>query len=396
MKSDAARTLCLLFMLVMNSAPDAAYCAPQNTQDLIDKIVTHHQARERLLLRSTGRCSVKMAARQIGIQSRLDGTEGALWEEDVGEQLGNTRTAEFEWKCRDSTIRYDVYVAAQDKDSDKFPKQSTRIVYDEEQCIYYDVLDERGYINRPPDDAFGLTYISKRFDVRKLYAFVAREIPTLFENYKAKGKVPDELSEVEIDGVKCWRFLYRYTKTEEGAVVHEGAVTLYFAPSLAYSLVKGDYETRRLMNGKMIRSDKDTFEATYKEDPDHPGIWTMRSSRTTFEGMMQGKIRQERLGVEFHEIRLGTDIDDVEFTFDGMDVPLGTLVYDKRMEGQPVQLLFTEDGLRPISDDDPSFPERPSAMELRARHSTPPGFALKNMSQSSEDESAGSVKKWEK
>ena len=100
---------------------------------------------------------------------------------------------------------------------------------------------------------------------------------------------------------------------------------------------------------------------------------------------MQGKIRQERLGVEFHEIRLGTDIDDVDFTFDGMDVPLGTLVYDKRMEGQPVQLLFTEEGLRPISDDDPSFPERPSAMELRTRHTTPPDFAIRNMSQSTED-----------
>lgn len=391
MKFKAARTVCLYFLLAVSSMQGIAKCEPQDTQNLIDTIVANHQAREKLLLRSTGRCSVKMAARQIGIQSRLDGTEGTLWEEDLGEQLGNTRIAEFEWKCRDSTIRYDVYVAAQDKDSDKFPKQSTRIVYDEEQCIYYDVLDERGYINRPPDDAFGLTYISKRFDVRKLYDFVAREIPTLFENYKAKGKVPDEVSEVEIDGVKCWRFLYRYTKTEGEAVVHEGAVTLYFAPSLSYSLVKGDYETRRLMNGRMIRSGKDTFEATYVEDPDHPGVWTMRSSRTTFEGMMQGKIRQERLAVDFHEIRLGTDIDDVEFTFDGMDVPLGTLVYDLRQGGQPVQLWLTEDGLRPISEDDPSFPERPSGMELRTRHSTPPDFALKNMTESREDRSAAEL-----
>lgn len=391
MKSDTARIICLFLVLAMISSYDIAYCAPQNTLDLIDKIVTHHQARERLLLRSAGRCTVEMTARQISFQSRLDGTEGELWEEVPSEELGNTHTVEFAWKCRDNTVRYDLYIAAQEKDPDQFPNKNTRVVYDEEQCIYYDVLDERAYVNRPPIDAVGLTYISKRFDVRKLYAFAYEDIPTRFEHYIAKGKLPDEVGEVEIDGVQCWRFLYRHTKTKEGEVVHEGVVTLYFAPSLGYSLVKGDGESRRRIEGKMVRFAKETFAATYEEDLENPGTWCIRRVDTTVEAELQGKIRQERLGVEFHEIRLGTDIDDVEFTFEGMDVPLGTLVYDKRMGGEPVQLWYTDEGLRPISDDDPSFPERPSAMELRVRHKTPPDFALKNMNRSTEDGKVDSV-----
>jgi len=80
----------------------------------------------------------------------------------------------------------------------------------------------------------------------------------------------------------------------------------------------------------------ESYEATYEEADGHKGIWLINGIEIRDNQSPTAEI----LTADFREIKVGVDVPDEMFTFEGLGVPPGTKIADKTLPGQPIKYYY--------------------------------------------------------
>ncbi len=321
--SDVRRTATrILFWGIICLSGNITFAATSHVPDyseVVAVVEAAYEARSELLRNSTGTADL--------VIKKWDGIPGAAETimRDVSPRLGvsptnirltgegNVTTSYYQKGTR---RRYDVYVPySADYDGTQKPlitPRDMRIAVDPEKGIYYDVKKKRAYINLPPISAINPANLINNFRIGKLYEFNYTSVPSLLKKFEDKGVQPN-ISAERIGQVSCVKLEFTIEETAR--------FILWFAPEQSYSLIKGQLYLTKHNEEQLAES----YDATY-QCPDVPGIWVLETVTILNK---QGRIH-EQLSAKFRDTRIGVELPDKVFTFEGLGVPKGTKLYDKR------------------------------------------------------------------
>jgi hypothetical protein len=329
-----------LVILLISGLPLAWASKIPDYSALTVAIQAAYQARSDLLSNSTGTANIILE------KMRFSAGAGRKLEEEFSKELGidmeNIRftgkgTWTTTWYKKNIKNRYDINVPPpEEKDYERRPlliQKNMRVAVDPEKGIYYDELHKEAYINRPPAQAGNPAHLLDHFDISRLYQFNSKELPDLLAVW-AKAKVQPQCSEDQIGQTRCIKLEFSYERVNSSGKKRKSRLELWVAPEMSYSLVKAQLFGNKRSPGEepvLIES----YEATYQESA-FKGIWLLKDVVIVDE---QGPLH-EKLTATFHNTKVGVEIPDETFTFEGLGVPPGTKVYDKSLGGQPLQYYY--------------------------------------------------------
>jgi len=351
--------------------------AEESIQTIMEKVSTNYQYREGLLSRSRGECSIYLQRLppDDDLQKRL--------RENMGLNEGGTlvltgeNTARIQWMQREGKVRMDKYMPLnEDMPSQMFGTKNMRVAYDANVSRYYDLSTGIAYLNNPPSDVSDVTGIHTRFNIAKLYEFGGRSLADALAAIAAKGMVP-EISQSEVGGIPCIRLRYTLEKSKENILFSERATTYDLAPGMGYSLVRARFFYREFWEGAVSRESERTYSASYTESSTYPGVWLI----DTMESSQDMDIK-DRIKATIHRIEIGVDVDEKEFTLEGLGVPDATIVADKRLPGKSVKFLYHDGELIPLpeSNAEELLMNSTSTPEVGAAQNEIPEFAQRMQS----------------
>lgn len=295
-----------------------------------------YQARCDLLKNATGVVHIHYRLEPItrehfeGSQDQTD-QELCLDPEPFPNRHAETTTT---WYTKGNLKRFDILSPKPTDVRAILLESNRRTATDSGRSICYDVLRQEAYLDRPSPvyaNPFGQTM---SFDIHQLYQFNSQTVPELLYRWCEEETKSGRTHEIEITREKlgpteCIKVYchpaYTYPSGERRPA---GKLELWLAPKMAYSLVKA-----RRWCGSVGQSYflQESCDASYEQSPTHRGIWVLKtldyvSNQMPNEG-------SEVLKATFKDTRVGAEIPEETFTFDGLGVPPGTVVYDKSRGG---------------------------------------------------------------
>lgn len=319
--------------------------ASEDIQAIIEKVTANYQQREALLRRSRGECSIFLErlppdeSLETRLRQEMELNEGGTL------VMTGENTATIQWMQRDDRVRFDKLIPVnKGMPSQMFGAKNIRVSYDENISRYHDLSTGIAYLNNPPTEVYDVTGIQSRFNIAKLYEFGGRSLPVALAAISAKGMTP-QLSESEVSGIACIRIKYMLEKTKENILQSKRVTTYDLAPSMGYSLLRARFLYTEFWDGSVSRTWERLYSATYSESPTHPGVWLI----DTMESRQDMDIR-DRIQATVQYIELGVDVEEREFTFEGLGVPDGTIVADKRLPGASMKFLYEDGELVPLAE----------------------------------------------
>jgi len=263
------------------------------------------------------------------------------FKKEVSEQFGfgneftNNGEAQWTttWYTKGDKKRFDVVSPEPNQPRPLIVKTGKRVATDKEKSIHYDVIHKEAYINRPLTvyaNPFGQY---KSFDIHQLYRFNRQTIPELLYRWfekKRKSEITRSIIPEKVGQIDCMKIycdaVYKYPSGRKDKM----RLTLWLAPKMSYSLVKA-----RIWNNAPNRHSNElslleSYDASYEESSEHPGIWLLKSLKY----IDNQRSENETLEAVFRDTKVGIEIPDETFTFDGLGVPAGTVVYDKTVGGE--------------------------------------------------------------
>jgi hypothetical protein len=320
----------------------AAFGGQAQYDDLRAAIRAAHEHRDQLLQTSRGQV-------HMNLQIETDPDSEAELKRRVQNELGfdpkkltpgsGQSSWLVKWQKSGEKRRFDVLSDPPgNKTQDLLLPRNYRAATNREVCIFYDLAEDVAYLNRPPRNAVNPKNLYGNFDVLRLYRFANRSIPELLDDWAKKGSIPEVAME-EVDGASCVRLTLTLIDGDDRRVTD-----LWLDPQKAFSLVRGQYERFDKSNTSRLVHE---FSASYTESKNNPGVWLLSNLHLMDHGFQDSK---ETLEATFGEIEVGVPISDVVFSFEGMGVPAGTALLDRRLPGQPLKYIY-ENASRVALDD---------------------------------------------
>ena len=299
--------------------------------DIKKAIESSHSLRKELLDHSTGHAFLTLQNEKLAPEEK----------EKMMQQIGTSFKGKLrpysghgewsvDWYNKGTTKRYDMQSDnSSDKNSDNFAGSfNRRVVATPENAIYYNVKSKEAYINKPPQLAINAAALIRNFDLDRLY------------NPSVRGSFPDYLSNLEtqdltrtvetevVNSKECLKIEFRSNRKEVDPKlgwIPRNLVQFWVCPEMSYSLVKYRNQHNsflRLSEDKLVLWE--SYDAEYEESKEHPGVWILKSM-SRYEGSIMSK---GILTCEFKDVKVGVDLPQEMFTFDGLGVLPGTKVYD--------------------------------------------------------------------
>lgn len=353
----------LLWIALLCVRPSFAEAPSAQYGEILQNLSDAYEYRDALLARSRGEVSLQLRSIEPDEATKAKLVEGQPMPGGGGRWVysGENKAAVL-WQQRDGAYRYDIYVPKPEEEGDNvFGLKNMRVVFDEEESLYYDVLDFRAYINTPPIKLFNLTDIANRFDIRRLYEFSGKSVLKYMQSFSNKGYFPS-IASIDIEGKACLRLTFIKNIEKDGEPLDERTATLDIAPEMGYSMLQAEYISKRYSNKVVVELNRDTYFARYEEEKTHPGVWLL----TYMSASQERGHPNERLEATIKHMEVGVDISAEVFTFSGLGVPNETVVSDKRL-GKTVRSLYRDGQLLPL--------EEATAHQLVLSNVTAPGKA---------------------
>ena len=221
-----------------------------------------------------------------------------------------------EWYKNEGKKRNDIAFqpVPDQQEREVYEKKNIRSAMDSAKSIYYDLDKNTAYIDGPPRRAGNPLGLYNDFDILYFYTFGKWDLPGMLDRYEKAGITPI-ISEDTVGEVKCLKLTFSGIDTEGKT----WETLFWLAKDQAYALVKDDSQ-------KKIH-----IESTYVESKEFPGVWVLHTQHyedASFPG------HTEKLHVAFSEQKIGVPLSEKVFTFEGMEVPFGIPLYDRRVRGK--------------------------------------------------------------
>ncbi|MFA6240792.1 MAG: hypothetical protein WC655_07680 [Candidatus Hydrogenedentales bacterium] len=318
----------------------------KRVMDIVAAMEPQYAKRAELLKRSTGSCRMDLYFEEgeVDADEMKARLENALGADSANDSLQWQNVAEIAWKQRDGDLRFDVVIQKQTGDQPlrTFPPQNKRSAVSADQSIHYNVLENSAYIDKPPANAANPTSVKNRFEVGALYTFREPALPSLLRDTAEKGILPI-ITEVTVRGIPCIRLEYTREKRapNKGDEVLAKTTAYYIlAPAQGYSLLEGMASVKSFSEGISQREILTRYyNAEYHECATQPGVWLL----TRVLGYMRIPWQEgaaDAIKVIFNETEVAVDVPEVEFSFQGLGLPEGTLVDDKRETGKTIRMEY--------------------------------------------------------
>jgi hypothetical protein len=238
------------------------------------------------------------------------------------------------WHTKGNQKRYDI-VSPKPTDARAILIESNRrTVTGPARSICYDVLHQEAYMDRPSPvygNPFGQT---KSFDVHQLYRFNGQTVPELLYRWfekETKSEDTREITREKLGQRECVKVYCQSAHTDPSGEPKEAMkLELWLAPEMAYSLVKARiWSSHPKVKYYFLL---ESCEASYEQSQTHPGIWVLKT--LDYVDNQAANDGSEVLKATFRDTRIGVEILEEMFTFDGLGVPPGMVVYDKSRGGK--------------------------------------------------------------
>ena len=324
--------------LVLESSKTSS--SPIPFPDFKKAVKIAYEYRASLLQHSTGKAQITLKVEYDPEHSAAfpeRASEPFVLDPDKREPISRQSHFLVAWYKNEGKRRNDIafQLVPEQQERALFKKKNIRSAMDLEKSIYYDLDQNSAYLDRSPHHAVNPLNLYNDFEIRYLYTFGNQEIPKLLDDFE-KSEMTPVFSEEIVRDVKCIKISFSRIDGK-GAT---RATSLWFAPEQAYALVKGDYQRGYVVNDdEFERIDGRYIESTYVESKDVPGVWVLHTQDYE-DASVPGKI--EKLHVVISEQKIGVSVSDKIFTFEGMDVPRGIPLYDRRLRGEFSKKIYSE------------------------------------------------------
>jgi hypothetical protein len=326
----------MLVLLWFAGSTSAAIEAVPSYAEIKAAVDAAYQARHDVLKNATGVVDISFHREPLTKEDR------EKYQKEMSEGLGvdgkhsgwgGTVQTTTTWYTKGNRTRYDI---VSPKPTDPRPlliEGNRRVVTDPEKSISYDVLHREAYIDRPLRPYANPFGQLMRFDVHLLYRFHYQTVSELLY-HRFEEETPSErtyeITREKLGPTECIRvycqLAYTHPSGEPGPA---GRLELWLAPQMAYSLVKARTWSRRPWGWDYYL--QGSYDASYEQSPTHPGIWVLKTLDCVVNHAPEDG--SEILKATFTNTRVGVELPEETFTFDGLGVPPGTVVYDKSRGG---------------------------------------------------------------
>lgn len=330
----------ILALSALRFQPALAGDVPEYS-DVKAAVAAAYQARSALLRRSTGTVDMTLKKEEAtpGAARKME----QMFADEFGADPEGFRVSgegvwTTTWYQKDSRIRYDMVVPASGQEQGArrpfLTRRDMRIAVDPEKGVYYDAINKHAYIHKPPTPAKNPHSLARYFRLERLYQFNGSDVPDLLARCEKAGITPTCTRE-QVGQTPCVRLCYSHERDMPGGKKDRGQLVLWLAPQQSYSLIKAQ------LRGNWAGREQDlvtieTYEAAYQQCEGFEGIWLLKDVKLVDkQGLMS-----ETLTAALRDTRVGIEIPDETFTFDGLGVPPGTKISDKTLAGQPLSYYY--------------------------------------------------------
>jgi len=291
-----------------------------------DALLANSKGKARLTLEKQGHSeqAVERLQERIRGELHIDPSKVAL--------LGRADWT-VEWYNKGAKKRYDMLVkeAEQPAGAERLLlPEHKRIATDGKQGIHYNVGRGEAYINKPPSPRDNPTNLSDYFRIDRLYRPGPATLPEGLNRWQENGRVPT-VSRERVEGHDCLKVKFTEGGDLSNGKKYEKSLAFWVVPKMSYSLIKMEFRSSRRTGGGEPPL-MDGYYASYEESDKFQGIWLLKNVTMVYN---LGPLRK-KLTAHLWDTEIGVDIPESTFTFEGLGVPAGTLVYDKTQGSRPV------------------------------------------------------------
>lgn len=254
------------------------------------------------------------------------------------------------WFKKGLKNRYDVVVPpSKKKEPGRKPlilERDKRIVATPERGWNYNLLSKKAVINFPASKATNPYSLLGNFDIEKLYQIRGHDILDELDFWDKK-KGDRKITRDKIGQVNCIKIEYNSEKVVKGrkGLTRKKRIVFWFSPEMSYSLVKSHCFCNNITSPDELTLICD-YEASYEESETFKGVWLLKDIAIIDK---DGPVC-EKLTANLTETKIGIDISDETFTFEGLGVPPGTPVYDRSAGGKALKYYYRSYPVGEIDD----------------------------------------------
>ena len=247
------------------------------------------------------------------------------------------------WYSRGEWLRYDRTISGHiGEDGQKYhlcePSGSLIVCTNTSVSIYYNAYDSRAYINSVPVHIFDYNGLMLAFDLSRLYNVVPQKSNhDLLMGHDISRMVACE--DVH-NGIPCIRIEYTRPRRVLSEDKHKDCIMKYWiSPKHGFSII--EYIGRATTFAGDVPTSEVTSEysAEYEQAPSASDIWLLKRLHRR-----DNIVAEQEMWAEFSNQDVNHDASPEMFNFQGMGVPWGVPIFDKRKNG-PTEVTEYIDGM---------------------------------------------------
>lgn len=295
-------------------------------EEFLQKADAAFNRRADLLRHSTGTALLKVTlSGGEELMARLAGQYRNLGlEPPKKETAGNPRgnTMKVHWYTKGESLRYDTDIRVIEGVRPWTPEALLRIATNGKVGIYYAPVDRKAYVNQPPFRAGDFVTYLQYFDPLFPYTGYSGSI---FAGLRIRAKEEHlSLEYADLNGLRCIHVTAppKVLGAKKQVLIESD---LWFGVDQDYALIKQECNSRFLEDNTL--SSFHSYDAKYERSAEFPEVWILKS---LCQHMTEYDVQD--ITIDFEDVHLGVDVPDITFNYDGLGVPTGTSIYDRRSD----------------------------------------------------------------
>lgn len=334
-----------LFCLPLKTSHGQALQATNDESfaSVLAKSETAFNRRAELLQHSTGRAHLKVV--RSGGEKLLEKLGRQMKETEFDSERVETsggNTMDVRWYMKADHLRYDLDIGRADAYKPWRTLGVLRIAANKEVGIYYSPQDKRAYVNQPPSMTSDLSAYLDYFDPRRMYCegYDLDPYKGLRQLLHERDRMVTSLVSEEHDGTPSIHVTIenRLERARAGSY-SDLKKDMWFALEQELALLQDITRITEYNRDKIWEVLEFDFHAQYQECQEFEDVWLLKSLHRR-----EVTYCTQELWVDFSDVHLGVDVPDVTFNYDGLGVPQGVQIFDRRAAG-PSKIYYYVPGV---------------------------------------------------